>query len=99
MSMSPNFKLNSVLMEGDVMHPPEPSEIGGMFSMRGFADGDVVEMRVEIKPGPLLKSCSQYLVTGKGVRVVGKLIQTYKDDWVPNETRLLAEHVEFHPGN
>lgn len=89
---------NSLIFEGTVLHPPEPSTIGGMFAVSGIGDGEVVELRVEVKSGPLLQSCSQYLMTGKSVRVVGALIQTYKDDWIPNETRLLAQHVEFKPG-
>lgn len=92
------MQLNSLIIEGSIIHPPEPSTIGGMFAVSSIGDGEVVELRVEIKPGPLLQSCSQYLMTGKNVRVVGSLIQTYKDDWILNETRILAAHVEFKPG-
>ena len=103
--------LNSVLIEGDVVHGPVETAdnrcVFEILSARDEADainGGTVHkefrFEVEARAFRLARSCLETLKTGRGVRVVGRLeSETYTalDGMEHTEVVIVAEHVEFKP--
>ncbi len=105
--------LNSILIEGNLTKDPKLSETPkgtpvctfGLASNRYYKPKDG-EPQTEVSFfdveawAKLGEVCSEYLVKGRGVRVVGRLKQ---DRWSDKEgnpvsrVKIVAEHIEFKP--
>ncbi|MEA1876828.1 MAG: single-stranded DNA-binding protein [Bacteroidota bacterium] len=104
--------LNSVLLEGNLTADPKLNITSNGTSVchfsiatnRYYKKDDVYVQKViftdiEVWQG-LADNCAQYLMKGRGVRVVGRIDQ---DKWIDknnnNRTKLkiVGEHVEFKP--
>ena len=104
--------LNSVLLEGNLTRDPELRYTGKgtavcRFSIacnRSFKQEDQRQEEVSFFDvttwSRLAEICAEYLVKGRGVRVVGRLKQDrWEDDSGQRRSRVdvIAEHVEFKP--
>jgi single-strand DNA-binding protein len=90
--------LNSVLIEGTLSADPEAYQPGftvfKLLSHRINEDRSTETLSTRISTtGRLSEVCAEYLKKGRGVRVVGRLVQSEAPDCVV----IHAEHVEFKP--
>ncbi len=104
--------LNSILLEGNLTKDPVLKSVGNDISIctfgiacnRYYKRDDETQKEVsffEIESwGNLAERCGEYLIKGRGVRVVGRLKQ---DRWNTGDgdarsaIKIVAEHVEFRP--
>ena len=85
--------LNSILIEGNLIKNTEIIDNDCYFEIEShrFKRNQKITTRFKIKTsGRLADSCKCYLASGRGVRIVGSLIQD-------SEKKILiqAEHIEF----
>jgi len=100
--------LNSVLLEGQLSDDPilvydtkGSQETSFKLTSRRYykRDDETVEEQSRftiLTYGRLAEVCNEYLVKGRGVRVVGRL-KCLDNDSTNSETFIIAEHVEFKP--
>lgn len=104
-------QLNTVLIEGNLTSNPTLNVTKSGTSVCHFSlannryykkDGESVQdtsfIDIESWSG-LADTCNEYLVKGRGIRVVGRLAQ---DKWVSeglakSKIKIVAEHIEFKP--
>ena len=104
--------LNSILVEGNLTHDPKLAETPKGTSVCNFsvASNRFYKQDQELQKevsffdveawARLAETCGEYLHTGRGVRIVGRLKQ---DRWQDKEgnprsrIKIVAEHVEFKP--
>lgn len=102
--------LNSVLLEGNLIKDPVESRSKSdeikctltVASERNYKIGDesikdvtTIDVRMNLI---LAESCLKHLLKGRGVRIVGRLMQVV-DNEDPEKSQIIiqAEHVEFKP--
>lgn len=105
--------LNSILIEGNLVRDPVTKQTPrgsnvctfSIASNRYYKVDDVSENEVSYFDvetwGKIAETCTEKLVKGSGVRVVGRLKQ---ERWTDAETgkpmsriKIVAEHIEFKP--
>ena len=104
--------LNSILIEGNLTRDPElnhtpkgtPVCAFGVASNRFYKQDEEYQKEVSFFDvetwARLADTCSEHLVKGRGVRVVGRLKQDRWQDPEGNprsKVKIVAEHVEFKP--
>jgi single-strand DNA-binding protein len=103
----PMNHLNSVLIEGNLVDNPKPeTKFPCGFALTSFSyprdkDGNLVHVttfvHVVVESKKLAENCLSVLKKGRGVRVVGKLIELENGPDSTGGLGVLAEHVEFKP--
>ncbi len=102
--------LNSILLEGSLVRDPvlnytskgTPECTFCLSSNRFYKENDeyhreVCHFDVTVW-GKLAETCAEYLQTGSGVRVVGRLKQDQSEEGNgQSRVYIVAEHVEFKP--
>ena len=90
--------LNSILIEGNVVHDPETENgvckfviASDRFYTVGVDRKKEVSFFAIVVIGKLAEVCGEYLKKGRGVRVVGRLEQEQ------STIKIIADHVEFKP--
>ena len=104
--------LNSVLIEGNLVRDPELSYTPKgtpvckftVATNRFFKQNEEYQREVSCFDittwSRLAEACGEYLVKGRGVRIVGRLKQDRREDAEGNmrsKIQIVAEHVELKP--